>query len=407
MTKKRRLLILGAGCSYAAGLPDGDRLPGHLFGYVGGAPWEIVYNKPPGAYWAPLYGALHGVLGELADGGPQSRWALDRVFDRFHEAVRADPMGFAPTYGLLFEATAQLLYTRSCQGGTTDVYRNFVDALEPNDIILTFNWDACPEIAFHESGRPFSRQLGPDIPDSLPWLLKLHGSIDYLIVESTFSVKNEKGRAAFLESLGVEAPSPFPGKHFQLTRLRTYDLGYEVQLEPAAQRDRETATMPGVVGGFDVGPFWLTHFLKEYPTFHMLTPGSPELLYDWQYNLTLKTLRRVCPDIDEIIVAGYSFPAYDKPVHRVLHTLHGWAGKPTTHIVNPAAATLSPKLLKSIFGKCELHGCGFGEYEWRRKPGPRSRKKVTKTSRTGTRKQMSVSSYDLTFNYPDDRDRKK
>lgn len=374
MKKTRRLFILGAGCSYAAGLPDGDRLSTHLFGYVGGAPWEIVYNRPPGDYWRPLLGALQHVLRELADGGPQSRWALDRVFDRFHEGMARDPVRFGPTYGLLFEGAAQLLYTRSCHGGSTDAYRRFVEALEPGDIILTFNWDTCPEIALHQAGRPFSRLLH-GAPADMPWLLKLHGSIDYLIVDEARRVKGGDA-AEFLEPLGAEAPSPLPGRRFALTRLRTYDLGYTVELEVVAERDRALAGTPGVLGGFDVGPYLLTHALEEYPTFHMLTPGSPRVLYDWQYRLVSERLSAVCPEVAEIVVAGYSFPAYDRPVHDVLRTIHQRAGRPPTHIVNPAAASLDAKLLKSLFGACELHAVGFGDYEWRRAPKRKARTKA-------------------------------
>jgi len=32
------------------------------------------------------------------------------------------------------------------------------------------------------------------------------------------------------------------------------------------------------LGGFDVGPFTLTHDLDELPTYHMLTPDSPKEL---------------------------------------------------------------------------------------------------------------------------------
>ncbi len=364
MKKTRRLFILGAGCSYAAGLPDGDRLAAHLFGFSGGAPWEIIRNRLPDAYWRPLLGPLHQVMRELAAGGMQSRWALDQVFDRFHELMRRDPVGFGPAYGLLFEATAQLLYTRSCYGGTTKAYDRFVKALRAGDVILTFNWDTCTEIALHRAGRRFSRALDGSAPHDAPWLLKLHGSIDYLIVDRGCRVKGRKGRPEFLERLGAEAPSPFAGRRFELTRLRTYDLGYEVQTDATAQRDRELKGK-AVLGGFDVGPFLLTHALDEYPTFHMLTPGSPPALYDWQYRLVSELLAGVCTEIDELVVAGYSFPEYDKPVHGVLRTIHKLAGKPATHIVNPAAATLAPKLLKSIFGRCELHACGFGEYRWR------------------------------------------
>jgi hypothetical protein len=357
---------LGAGCSYGSGLPDGNTLAAQLLGYAGGAVWEIVYNKPPSAYWAPLRAMLTDVLRQFAVGGPQSHWALDQIFDRFHELMRGDPAAMGPAYGLLFDATAQLLYTRSCYAGTTDAYRKFVEALEPGDIILTFNWDTCPEIALHHANRPFSRQMNADAPEDMPWLLKLHGSIDYLIVDIDVGVKGSQDRPEFLEALGAVPPSPIRGRTFELARLRTYDLGFEVELDAVAEHDRKTRAMSGVVGGTDVGPYMLTHALTEYPTLHMLTPGSPRALYDWQYHLISRLLAGVCQEVSEITVAGYSFPDYDRPVHQVLRTVHKLAGNPTTHIVNPAAAKLDPQLLKSIFGTCELHAVGFGDHTWRR-----------------------------------------
>ena len=40
-----RLFIVGADASYAAGLPGAGQLSGHLLGYTGNAPWEIIRNQ--------------------------------------------------------------------------------------------------------------------------------------------------------------------------------------------------------------------------------------------------------------------------------------------------------------------------------------------------------------------------
>jgi hypothetical protein len=352
------LFILGAGASYAAGLPDGGTLPGHLFAFVGGGPWEVVRNKPPNDYYARLQASLFAVLQELAAGGYQSRWPLDEVFGRFHERLRDDPGGFGATYGLLFEATAHVLYTRSCYAGTTDAYEGFAAALRPGDVVLTFNWDLCPEVALYAAGRSLSRDVHAQPPGDTPWLLKLHGSVDQLIVGG------EQSSAPFLEPLGVTPPSPFPERTFELVRLRTYDLGddVEITLSPA---DEDEDDYPGtVLGGYDLAPYLLVHTLDEFPSFHLLTPGSPPLLYAWQYSIVEAALFKACPEIERIYVAGYSFPPYDAPVFELLQRTYERAGRPPTAIVNPRANELSVELLRSLFGDYELHACGFQEFDW-------------------------------------------
>src|SRR4029453_13957085 len=83
---ERRLFVLGAGASYAAGLPDADSLASQLFGYIGNAPWERVRNRPPYAYFAPLNAVLRTAMRDLQSvDGPQSRWAIAGIFDRFGE----------------------------------------------------------------------------------------------------------------------------------------------------------------------------------------------------------------------------------------------------------------------------------------------------------------------------------
>ena len=359
---RRRLFILGAGASYAAGLPDGGTLLGHLFGYGGGAPWEVVYNRPPDEYWAPLLPELYTVMEELYGGTPQSRWPLDELFGRFWARLRRQPMEFLPVMNLLHEATAQLLYTRSLVGGTSEAYERFVAALQPGDVILTFNWDTCPEIALNEQGCSFSLAPAGPAPDDRPWILKLHGSIDYLILRDS----GHNRQMDFLDWFGVVPPSPFAGEAFALARLRTYDLGYPVELEfggrtygrpPDGERH-------AVLGGFDVGPFTLTSELDELPTYHMLTPDSPKALYGWQYKLVLDALRPVCSEIEHVYVVGYSFPRYDRPVHQVLRTIHRRANRPPVAVVNPSAADLPGRVMHDIFGEYELRPLGFAEADF-------------------------------------------
>jgi hypothetical protein len=96
----------------------------------------------------------------------------------------------------------------------------------------------------------------------------------------------------------------------------------------------------------------------------MLTPGSPRPLYDWQYHHVSRLLAAICPEVGLIVVAGYSFPAYDQKVHAVLSAINRLADNPPVLIVNPAVEAIPPALLRSIFPKCESHAIGFGEFDW-------------------------------------------
>lgn len=354
--RQRRLFILGAGASYAAGLPDAGTLSLQLSAYAYG-PFEVVYNRLPGKYFDPMVSVLFDVLKEDPGTGPRSRWPLDFVFNGFDRRFRADPQRFAAAWMRLFEATAQLIYIRSWTAENTPAYRKFLVALGPDDVVLTFNWDVCPEIAMHSLGKPFAQSLAGRPPEHGPWLLKLHGSVDYLVVSDAIE-------AAFLEPLEPCTPYPVPGS--RLARLKTYDLGYEVTLEGAdagPSRAEDLASGAGVVGGFDAGPYLLPHTIDPFPGIYMLVPPTPEVMYDWQYAVVAANLARIRDELRAVYVIGYSFPDYDQRVFRLLHEIAAQDDVPV-HIVNPGVGDIPPARLQTIFGEYAAHACGFEAYDW-------------------------------------------
>jgi hypothetical protein len=281
-------------------------------------------------------------------GGSGSRWALDEIFERFHQLARHNLDAFGTAYYQLFEATAQLLYSRSCTAATSEAYCRFVEALGPGDIVLTFNWDVCVELALHDAGREFSRAY--DVRSTeLPWLLKLHGSVDYLIVAAGGPLLE------IFEPLGVAPPSPIPGIEYELVRLQTYDFDGQITVGDTSGADYAHAA-----ANSDVGPFVLLHTLRDTPTYHLLAPGSPQSLYDWQYRIIEEALTALAPSLERIYVAGYSFPTYDTRVFAVMRKIHERAGYPPTVIVNPVV-TEPPD---GLFSGCSLVACGFQEFDW-------------------------------------------
>lgn len=373
---ERRLFIIGAGASYASGLPDAGQLSGHLLGYTGNAPWEVIRNQPPKSYFAPLSAVLFQVLGELAT-GEQERWPLDRVFERFYELVRRDPLRFGPVLGLLYEATAQLLYSRSNVGGQSDAYLRFVDSLGNGDVLLSFNWDTCIELAMHQTGRAPQRALGAVGSAPGPHLIKLNGSVDYVIVTTTPARRGRPAAKAspffadfdFLEPLGMKAPAPpvtpwtGPGSRHELARLRTYDLGRDVTAE--GERPEEFFQQPGLLSsGADVGPFRLLAGLPGPATFLMLGPGFPAVVERWYHTAARQALRPVAKDIRQVFVVGYSFPPYDTSALRLLESVMRAAGNPPADVVNPAAAQLPADVMQRILGEYRLHPVGFQDFAW-------------------------------------------
>jgi hypothetical protein len=379
---KHRLFVIGAGASYAAGLPDANRLPAHVFGYIGNAPWEVVHNRPPDSYFNPLSAVLQSVLKELSTGGPQEKWPMDAVFERFGELIRENPQRFGVPFGQLFEATAQLLYHRSQQGARSKAYREFVETLTESDLILTFNWDVCLEIAMQRAGKRLQRALCLQ-PRRGPWLLKLNGSVDHLIVNTSASdnatppsgqTRNRRRwwtQFPFLECLNVSAPSPpdtswtKSTSRYELARLHTYDLaGYEIP--PNSGLFEPTGKDAIDEDSRDVGPFALTHALPEYPSIHMIGPGTPAGLSGWYYDAVKSAVAPIASQITRVYVIGYSFPVYDLPLVSLLRDIVQAAGSPPADIVNPDATQLPRQPLQYIFGggRLQLHSSGFEGFDW-------------------------------------------
>jgi SIR2-like domain len=422
---RRRLFILGAGASYGAGLPDGGRLPSHVMSYLTG-PYEIVRHRAPWDYFAPLTDILMRVVfQEQSTGRPQWTWPLDRVFARMLELMEADPKRFALPFQLLHQAVAEVLYCRSCHGGRTEAYRRFVEALDPTDVVLTFNWDVCLEIALHEVKRPFSHALVGSPPIDRPWILKLHGSVDYLVLlresydgqqTQTFDLPNlvdsldvrppplvwtGQGWAPWASNAAPPVQPSTPHMIHEATRLRTYDLegdfeddypmlypdddesspriaSFELVLNPdegsTSQQPQHSDADPadssldieddGSWQAPDVRPYRLTESIQPPPSFLMLSPATPEWVYQWYYDRVLSCVYQVVGDIDQIFVVGYSFPPYDRRVFGLLKDVVARASHPPVDIVNPGASDLPQDILKSIFGRQRLHNNAFQEFPW-------------------------------------------
>lgn len=123
-------------------------------------------------------------------------------------------------YAVLTETAKKLVAADCCFFRDTDVafekwspYRTWAKELQPEDTVITFNYDRVTEAAAAASGRALDLMLGSDdrIPDATK-LLKLHGSVDWkmdsneriaCVPNATFAVLCDFGQIA----LGTPGPS--------------------------------------------------------------------------------------------------------------------------------------------------------------------------------------------------------
>ena len=359
----RRLIVLGAGASYAVGLPDADRVLSHLTLFTNGPIFPIPNRTPIGLF--DSVGSALITYAVQAGFRKGDRFPLDAVIEQFYAAAKRDPRA-VQTLNMLWYAIREFLYSRSCD--CADGYTSFADSLLPGDVILTFNWDICLEIALHRNKRVFTHRLAPHPPDGV-WVLKPHGSIDFSVAQSGL-LSDIGSRDAIAEDL--QAPllpiiTPVGMLAPRLVRLRTYDLALSAEVEWSDDGisitiGREPPTRPPTDDS-DVTPLHLERFLPDAGPF-LLTPGSAQLLYDWSYEQTGRALSAVASDIRLIIVAGYSFPEYDTGVRAMLKAVMEDVGTAPVHIVNPNAQALPRRVLQDIFGEVTLHATGFLEYPW-------------------------------------------
>lgn len=380
---RRRLFIIGAGASYACGVPDAGTILPQLWGYVSSKVFDLpIRNKPPVEERSLLAQALNEFLFLGRKPGEYTRFPLDHLSELVQRRAQEVPKVGMPVALMFYETVSEYLYARSVTAGAHEAYRRFAANLLPSDLVLTLNWDSCLEIALSLEERDFSLRLNQTPDTNSISVIKLHGSIDYWVVSKKVygfaEGENTPRLPECLDSLALEPPSLWTDEgmlRYELVRLRTYDLGFWVN----TRRETKYVNAQPVINlevsleseGWqftphdrDVGPFILRHCLAEYPSPFMLTPRSSPMLYDWHYGEVASALKAISSEIDTVYVIGYSFPDYDRPFFDFLESTLDRRTMKAVHIINPGLSDLSTETLTNLFGSYEGHSCGFQEFDW-------------------------------------------
>jgi hypothetical protein len=304
------------------------------------------------------------------------RFPIDEIATSFYKAL---PLGFEAFDLLLkfWQALREFLYERSTVHAKG--YLTFAKYLSPGDVVVTFNWDTCLEMALYRQGKPYSLSFELPIKDNQIRILKPHGSIDFMIGEGYGPVRPA---IDFIEMVHPAMPRLMTIEGFkqpQLYRVLSYDLNLTLEVtwkegevsiswqdEPEESKIKTTSSNSNDDDfGYstDLGPLHLHRFLLEAFPF-LLTPGTPASIYEWSYASIRKALFSVASEIESVYVCGYSFPPYDQGVIDTLRQVLDRIGRVPVMIVNPSPGDLPANTLDRIFKKYDLHDSGFLEFDW-------------------------------------------
>lgn len=109
---KTRLFVLGAGASYAAGLPDAARVMHRVMHYCTG-PIEEVKGRTPFAITGLLLDSLIPIMKE-AGFKSGDRYPLEKAIIGLYKKLLTDPAKQWPLMELYLTVIREMFYHRSC-----------------------------------------------------------------------------------------------------------------------------------------------------------------------------------------------------------------------------------------------------------------------------------------------------
>jgi hypothetical protein len=178
---RRRVFVLGAGFSYAAGFPLANALLPETHDLLPSADQALLLKAIRYVYPQPKTAAPSKILGSV---GVEEFMSLLDMSERFNERLPNTSLRRPQIRELrakLIRAIADLMLRRQDAAETNDLV-GYVDAfirkLDSSDTVITFNWDVLLERRLNYVRRSYTHH---SLEGARPRLtvLKLHGSIDW------------------------------------------------------------------------------------------------------------------------------------------------------------------------------------------------------------------------------------
>ncbi len=179
---ERRVFVLGAGFSYAAGFPLAWQLLSSVYDRLGPEDRERIVEALK--YLYPRFKPEPSVTKEIQKVQVEDFMSLLDMTEKFNRTL---PTSFLKAEDVrqlqraLLRGIAQLLMERHWEAERkkkTDYVKRFIGRLRTSDTIVTFNWDLLLDRELRISGTPTSFGKPSASKDQLA-VLKLHGSIDW------------------------------------------------------------------------------------------------------------------------------------------------------------------------------------------------------------------------------------
>ncbi len=305
----KRLFVLGAGFSKPAGLPLAEKL------------LQLVRHEVNSYYQrrGDWDGTLEQEINEWTSLYPNESVDLERVLAYSHRKYYLRLLGSDEFYEhgsrsiVAARKAIQKILIEATPSDTPRLYREFVQRLSPNDVVLTFNYDTLLEQALDNINLPYtmtpewwicqnSLSSGQKYVD----LLKLHGSIDWYdrhYYDDAISRRADQG-------VSVPDLDPIfgPQRRVQPEPLCRGPVGLHGQhiLPRVFRVPNHSKLFPFEEGlGSNVVPFVL-------PLAHDKLLGHDPILDLWE------NMHRTSDSFSAIIVIGYSMPPYDSYAYEAI-----------------------------------------------------------------------------------------
>ena len=347
MTTKR-VFILGAGFSKQVGMPLATELTSLILNEKRLGDHEEMQR------WLTDFKRRLAVMEGVGNDASDSVLNIEQLFDfakydielwRMKQQLSPVGRGFGPDtpsnmadhietwLGYMEEELWHVIWDEQKKANfQLDAVIRFTECLSRNDAILTFNYDTLVEIALSAKEQKWNHGLNDRVDGSIQ-VLKMHGSVDWLLLERKPEAELEKFVKLFSKSdVNVEEhghPAPQEGEYaWELWRAKDTDVCNAV-----IDMDRDGLSnfsyRRGLVG------------LGNHKSLHKV-PGSAQTWY-----AAFEALRSA----DEIYVIGFSMSAYDTMMRfHFASVIHDRPNPPSKVVIIDPGADRLAETARVVFG---------------------------------------------------------